>query len=427
MKTEPIHLRPGLSLYKQPITSRGGSPYWYARVRMKLGSRRVHTRSTGTTDVKAATKFAETFYGQCLIQSLGPVPGGGGIADEQRRFDLVADEWLDRKLAAAGGDPRALRAFHDARKLTLSPNGPAAFFKRRDLASIKTDDVRAYLAFAEANSRKGRLASTTKRNHLSVLSGIFRFAAECGLIAAAPPMPRLRLKDNPRPYFTRDEINKLCKAARVLAWKSRLEDDPATERKWQEVGDFVAFMLATFLRAGEWKFLRQSDCEIVKGPHPYLKVALIRGKTGRRTVVSMPEAIDAFERIVDRDGSGPEHYLFLNRYPNRETAKERMGDYFRELTDYAGLTTDPLGKTRTLYSLRHSSLMLRLLEGQSIDLFMLAKNAGTSISQLQRFYLSHAMPTMAVENLHATKPTVATNREGIQILASLLEPVADIV
>ncbi|HKC02923.1 MAG TPA: hypothetical protein VKC17_06430, partial [Sphingomicrobium sp.] len=59
MKTEPIHLQRGLTLYKQPQTGGGGSPYWYARVWMRIGNQTVHTKSTGTTDQAAARRFAE--------------------------------------------------------------------------------------------------------------------------------------------------------------------------------------------------------------------------------------------------------------------------------------------------------------------------------------------------------------------------------
>lgn len=163
-------------------------------------------------------------------------------------------------------------------------------------------------------------------------------------------------------------------------------------------------MIATFLRPAEWKQLRQRHCRIVGGDHPYLEVAVPNGKTGIRKVVSMPEAIDVFDNIVERDGDDPERFLFRASYQNRTTAYERMRDLFEEALSESGFGLDEFGKKRTMYSLRHTALMFRLLYGQNVDLLMLSRNAGTGVDQLERFYLSHADPAMKVENLHSMKP-----------------------
>lgn len=133
MKTEPIHIRKGLSLYKQPITSKGGSPYWYVRVRMKLDGRTPQVKSTGTTDVEAAKRIAEEFQTDCLIRSRygdNPALGIDGSASPTRRFDVVADQWLKQRTTLAGSDRKKLRGCNDARKLLTAPNGLGAFFRQ---------------------------------------------------------------------------------------------------------------------------------------------------------------------------------------------------------------------------------------------------------------------------------------------------------
>ena len=432
MKTQPICIRRGLTLYKQPLTSRGGSPNWYARVWMRIGSQCVHTKSTGTTDAITAKRFAEDLYVECLVRRRYGNDGGStnaGAAAANRRFDVIADQWLDWKKLSAGTDRRKYRAFDDARKLVIAPNGLGAFFKRTDIGSITTAMVRQYLCFAAEHSKKGELASTTQRNHLAVLNGILKFAAEQGIIAAPAPMPKLHLKDNPRPCFTNDEFNALCLTARVLERLSRSKEDHRTACDFAELGDFLQFMVATFLRAGEWKELRQRHCRVIGGEHPYLEVAVPNGKTHKRKVVSMPQAIDVAQRIVERAGDDPDGFLFLNRYANRDTAQERMRDGFEAVLKEAGLAFDEFGNKRTIYSIRHTALMSRLIDGENVDLLMLARNAGTSIDQLERFYLSHADPAMKVGNLHSLRPQPVVeevelpemHRGGIQIRASLDE------
>ena len=88
-------------------------------------------------------------------------------------------------------------------------------------------------------------------------------------------------------------------------------------------------------------------------------------------------------------------------------------------------------RARTVSFIRHTALMSRLIDGENVDLLMLARNAGTSVDQLERFYLSHADPAMKVGNLHSLKPQPVVEevelserrRCGIQIRASLDEPV----
>lgn len=282
MKTEPIHIRPGLSLFKQPLTGKGGSRFWYARVRMKIGGRDLHARSTGTTDETAAKRFADTYFSECLLQRQYPdlVEVTGNPSNPTHRFDVVADQWLDQRKAMAGSDRRKLRGWDDARKLVIAPNGLGAFFKRTDIATITTDRVRDYLQFAADHSKKGELASTTQRNHISTLNAILKFATERRLLSAAPPMPKLRLKDNPRPCFNDIEFIELCAFAGFLTRRAERDGEYALAADRAELQDFLTFMLATFLRAGEWKEIRQKHCRIVYGPSPYPKS---RSPTARPT------------------------------------------------------------------------------------------------------------------------------------------------
>ena len=83
------------------------------------------------------------------------------------------------------------------------------------------------------------------------------------------------------------------------------------------------------------------------------------------------------------------------------SAYERMRDSFEKLLEETGLAEDQYGRKRVIYSLRHTALMLRLLNGDNVDHLMLARNAGTSVNQLERFYLSHVEATMKVGNLQS--------------------------
>jgi hypothetical protein len=93
----------------------------------------------------------------------------------------------------------------------------------------------------------------------------------------------------------------------------------------------------------------------------------------------------------------------MPNYPNRNTAKERMADRFNELLDVTGLAFDVEGRKRTLYSLRHTALLLRLLEGDNVEILPLARNAGTSPEMLDRFYCSRLEAERKIANLQSFK------------------------
>ena len=49
---------------------------------------------------------------------------------------------------------------------------------------------------------------------------------------------------------------------------------------------------------------------------------------------------------------------------------------------------------------------MRIIEGDHVDLFLLAKNAGTSVEMLERFYLSGVTPQDNLENLQSRRASL---------------------
>jgi integrase len=113
------------------------------------------------------------------------------------------------------------------------------------------------------------------------------------------------------------------------------------------------------------------------------------GKTGFRAANTMPGAGAVYERILKRyPDKQRDDYLFLPQYKNRTTASKIFQRQFKELMARAGIEVDPVtGKKHTIYSLRHTATCMRLIlsEGK-VNIFNLAKNAGTSVDQIERFY-----------------------------------------
>ena len=403
-RTEAVPLGRGLSIYKQPKSPGRGSPNWYARATINAGGRRVHVKSTGTTDQREAERIAQEFRTDLLIEErTGGVYVGGKLSDRRFRFDVVVDAWLDHLAKLAGHDEKKLRRLRDHRKIVTGAHGLSRFFGKKDVRSITGETIAEFLSFAEENSRTGDLKPTTKRNLLVTLRQILLHALDKRLIERVPTFPVIRMTDNPRPRFTEAEIRTLLKVCGEMAKEARLCGAEAVATEFDELRDFIEFMVASFLRPSEWPELRHKHLEVVRGAHPHLKIAVVRGKTRKRVTVTMPEAVDAYRRIVDREGSDPEAYVFLPRRTNRETAREKMRDRFEGLLQRTGLILDPFGRKRVIYSLRHTALALRILNGDGVDLLLLSKNAGTSVRMLERFYCSDIDPAARIANLQSDR------------------------
>ena len=92
-----------------------------------------------------------------------------------------------------------------------------------------------------------------------------------------------------------------------------------------------------------------------------------------------------------------------------------MQRQFNALLKRAGIKDDLIsGKKHSMYSLRHTAICMRVVlsEGQ-VNIYNLAKNAGTSVDQIERFYAKHLPQSAAMaKNLHSFG-----GRQGVLIVA----------
>lgn len=116
-----------------------------------------------------------------------------------------------------------------------------------------------------------------------------------------------------------------------------------------------------------------------------------------------------YERVKQRneliERAGPEDYVFMPAQGKdaRDNALKLLQRQFDALLDLTGLKSSPSGDPRTIYSLRHSAIMFRLLYGGGIDTLKLARNARTSPEMIDRFYAAPLMGEMAVAELQSKR------------------------
>jgi len=91
----------------------------------------------------------------------------------------------------------------------------------------------------------------------------------------------------------------------------------------------------------------------------------------------------------------------MPEYANRAAAVSTARRNFNHVLDVAGLKYDSNGNARSPYSLRRFALQSRLRNSKGkVNIYWLAKNAGTSVEQQERFYLKNMeLSAEQVENL----------------------------
>jgi hypothetical protein len=151
--------------------------------------------------------------------------------------------------------------------------------------------------------------------------------------------------------------------------------------------------------------MQHKHVEVRRGEHgDYLYLPIPQSKKQDKPITSMPRAAVAYRRLLDyqrQRGYGAEtDFLFLPEHSNRQTAYRTLTRQFDVVLNDTSLRVGKDGSQRTLYSLRHTAIMYRLLFGGDINLLTLARNARTSVAMIERFYASQLEGHMVVSQLH---------------------------
>jgi integrase len=77
-------------------------------------------------------------------------------------------------------------------------------------------------------------------------------------------------------------------------------------------------------------------------------------------------------------------------------------DLFNAILDEEKLRTDRDGRPRTAYSLRHTYICLRLLEGA--DIYQIAKNCRTSVEMIEKYYAAHLKTQLDASAINVMRP-----------------------
>lgn len=381
-----IHvIRKGLAVYKV-----NASPYY--RVRIWVPSeRRYVVKSTKQTSRIIAMETAEEFFAELKQRKfVDSVP-------KSRLFATYADKLIDRqKQLATDGEIHPKQATNDE-SILLGEGGLVRFFGKRDVTTLKTNDLKTYFDHLR-QGRSEKYAPSTLNKKIIAFRKVMKIAYEDGLIQSLPDTPMVPRQDNPRPFFKfsplvseeRDEYQMLLRGAKKLSERGvSVRGTPVTN----ELYDFVLFMAHSFLRPVESEIfaLRHRHVSVADKPQRLI-LTVADGKTGFRTTNTLPACVSVYDRICKRyPDYDDDSLLFLPSYENRRTAIRVINRQFNFLLSELNLKTDPITKqTHTVYSLRHTAICMRIIKSEGkVNIFNLAKTAGTSVEQIERFYARH--------------------------------------
>jgi integrase len=402
--TDTLQTVPGmptkLKIYKVAI-----SPYWWSRVYV-YGRYRI--KSLKTEKLKEAQDAAKKFFYQVLIDAqLGTSPNASSKVS--RSFVAVGT-----KLIESQNVPDMVRQYHDDRLRFNKELVP--YFGEKDIGEISSADVGA---FAKQLQLDGKAPATTNQ-YLIVLRKILRFACDNRLITAIPNFPRVKGKTTmtKRDYFPLEEYKLLVTTIEEMAGEGvEVRGVPVT----LEFKYLVQFMVNSFIRPSDLRVLRRPHVQVQTNPvikkkadKHYLLLTHPATKTTDQEVVTMPAAYGVYKSLITLQDEKVKalkakkskalnkytDHLFFPEYPNRSTMIAVAGRIFSAVVKRAGLQVE--GEKHTLYSLRHTSIMYRLLLGSTSTL-ELARNARTSQAMIDKHYASRLTPLMAVDSIHSFK------------------------
>jgi integrase len=382
------HLRKGLTIYKT-----GRSPFWNIRLRDPLLGKYVVRSSKETTRLEAmdaAYEFADTYRSKAN-------------SDFAQVKSVSFEHYAKMLMAAQEGTSKW--AHGDNKLLNRPKDGLINYFGKYDVTMITAGKIREYLVHLDKNRGKP-LAHSTKSKHVVIIRKVLTLAVEDGLMHTLPPMPKVKTVDTPRNSFTDAEYKQFSKTFFECAKRG---DVVRGVRIKGHHAKMFKFIVHSFLRPteGELFGLKYKDVLWQKDPI-HLQLSVRGGKTGKRVSITMPLAAMLYQSLSDpmrENMPDPESYVWMPDYPNRRTAINTARRLFNHVLKEAGLV-DPDRKL-TPYSLRHYALRARLTSSHGkVNIYWLAKNAGTSVDQLERFYLKNMAPTQEmVENLHYKEPS----------------------
>ena len=375
---------------KVHVYRRDNSSRWQCSTYLAGKNRRVSTKENSLAKAK---DFAEDWYLQ-----LRSKVRAGELSSEKTFREAAAQFEREYQIITEGQRNSQYVKGHSRRlHLHLVP-----FFGNMGLSEITPGQVQEYRIHRHEGTVKksGKPpARNTMHQEIVVLRQTLKAAVRHGWLDRLPDLSepyRASGKISHRGWFSPEEYKKLYTATRKRA------RDPKNPRyKWEseQLHDYVLFMANTGLRPDEANRLEYRDVKIVtdEGTQETILEIEVRGKRGVGYCKSTTGAVRPFQRLVERNKLQPTDKVFPKTHRQ----------LFNAILEEQGLKKDREGQSRTAYSLRHTYICLRLMEGA--DIYQIAKNCRTSVEMIEKYYASHLKNTLDATAINVRRKKAKKN------------------
>lgn len=359
---------------KVHVYKRENSSLWQCSTYLAGKNRRVSTKEES---LSLAKQFAEDWY-----LGLRGKARDGQLTSEKTFREASKRFAAEYNIITNGERSPHYVAEHQRRiRQYLNP-----FFGAMPLPEIKAGTVQEYRMQRMGSERPP--ARSTLHHEVVTLRQVLKTAIRLGWLEHLPDfsMPfRASNKVQRRAWFSPEDYKRLYTETRSHAKDSK-------GRMWQwdaeQLHDYVLFMANTGMRPDEARNLEFRDVEIVDdewSAETILEIE-VRGKRGVGYCKSTAGAVSPFRRLAERERAKNDGTKSLP-LPTDKVFPAYHKKQFNRILEKLDLKFDREGQRRTAYSLRHTYISLRLLEGA--DIYQIAKNCRTSVEMIEKQYASH--------------------------------------
>jgi integrase len=405
---------------KLHIYKRENSRFWQCSAYLAGKNRRMTTKEDSLSHAK---EIAEDWY----LELRGKARGGELTSGPT--FKKAAEQFLQEYEIITQGQrsPEWVKTYNWMVRVYLLP-----YFGKMALSEITAGKVQEYRIHRRqlAMDKRGKPPSRTSMHHETVaIRQILKTAMRHGWLNALPDLSqpyKTSGKVTHRAWFSPEEYQQLYEATRQRA------HTPLNNRhRWacEQLHDYVLFMANTGLRPDEAARLEFRDAKIVKdsGSKETILEIEVRGKRGIGWCKSTTRAVLPFTRLQNRlrlevlpDSDEDEAASQDAAQAKDKPRKVKPGPTDRlfpmkqrgllnAILEELKLKRDREGNLRTAYSLRHTYICFRLMEGA--DIYQIAKNCRTSVEMIEKFYAAHIKTMLDASAINVQKGTIRRERK----------------
>lgn len=373
---------------KMYLYKRDNSKYFYCYLYINQKSYRKSLRST---DFDESEKLCYEYKRKLFTDS------SSEVCDENMSFYYFSQKLIEKEKTYQK-QQSDLYLYQHTQNILNRKNGLIDYFQDTDVRSIKSSHFDKFIEQMTLNNKV--LSKSTVRQHQNVFRKVLQMNdIQFHFNRLSQNLKKVRR----RSYFDFDEY-------RTIRDKSLELIDYEFKRKssyykiTEDLHDFIVFMINSSLRPTKSEIFslkhRHIKIKQTKKKTRYLEFVLNR-KNKKMTIQTHSNCVYVYEKLLKRKKKDKDFsmndYVFFNKYQKRRYCMLRVNILFNELLRLTDLKYDKVDNKRTIYSLRHSSIIFNCNQ-QNVDLLDLSKRCDTSLKMIEDFYYSESQQDIKLQS-----------------------------